>query len=226
MGIIEFKNKIYESLTDFKNVKTCLYLVLGLYLSLLLVGVILAIFTAPDGQGYTIWTQWISDLGSYRHTGFPFLYDIACGVAGVLTIPFTFYLEKVLSPEGSSSRMRFRLASFGWFVGLIGSVGYVFVGIFSEDRAFEIAALGTDLHMLFSGVAFGGFTLSAICFGLLILFYDTKFPKGLGVYGIFGPAIVMILNVLGTPLLEWMLLFSILAWIIPLSLILIHHGPD
>ena len=78
----------------------------------------------------------------------------------------------------------------------------------------------------FSGVAFGGFTLSAIFFGLIIVCYDTNFPKILGVYGIFGPAIVMILNVFGTPLLEWMLLFSILAWIIPLSLILIHRGQE
>ena len=226
MGIIEFKNKAYEALTDYRNVKICLYFVLGVYLSLLLIGVILAIFTAPDQQGYTIWTQWISDLGSYRHTGFPFLYDIACAVAGVFTIPFTFYLEKVLAPEDSSSRMRIRLASFGWLIGLIGSIGYVFVGIFSEDRAIEVAALGTNLHGLFSGVAFGGFTLSAIFFGLIIVCYDTDVPKALGVYGIIGPAIVMILNIFGTPLLEWMLLFSILAWIIPLSLILIHHGPD
>jgi len=223
MGIKELKDRAYDSLTNFRNVRICLYLVLVGYVTILIVSVILAAISDPDG--YTIWGNWISDLGSYNHTAFPYLYDIACILAGVLTVPFTFYLEKYLAPEGSS-RMRYRLASYGWLIGLIGSLGYVFVGVFSEDRAFPVAALGTNLHMLFSGVAFGGFTLSAICYGLIITCYETKIPKALGVYGIFGPAIVMILNAFGMPLLEWMLLFSILAWIIPLSLIIMHHGPE
>jgi hypothetical protein len=56
--------------------------------------------------------------------------------------------------------------------------------------------------------------------------YDTKIPKSLGIYGIFGPLTVAILNLVdSTPLLEWFLLFSILIWVIPLSLIVLKK-PD
>ncbi|MFW9990182.1 MAG: hypothetical protein ACFFC3_16185, partial [Candidatus Odinarchaeota archaeon] len=55
----------------------------------------------------------------------------------------------------------------------------------------------------------------------LIVLYNTKIPKIPGVYGIIGPLTVAIINLIdNTPFLEWLLLFSILAWIIPLSLII------
>jgi len=221
MGLIEFKNKAYEALTDFRNVKICLYIVLISYLSLLILGVILANLNPP---AYTIWTNWISALGDYKDTPFFYLYDAACIIAGILTIPFTFYLEKTLAPEGNSSRMQVKLASFGWLFGLIGSVCYVFVGIFSEGRS--VPYEGGSLHGLFSGITFAGFVLSAMFYGIIIIFYETNFPRGLGIYGLIGPFVVLALNLFGMPIFEWLLLFSILAWIIPLSLIIMHHGPD
>ncbi|MHA1931116.1 MAG: hypothetical protein ACW96X_01175, partial [Promethearchaeota archaeon] len=69
---------------------------------------------------------------------------------------------------------------------------------------------------------FGGFTFGAFFMGWLIVLYNTNIPKILGIYGIFGPLIVALLNLIGsTPLLEWLLLFSILIWVIPLSLIVL-----
>ena len=221
MRLIEFKNKFYEALTDFRNVKICLYVVLISYLSLLILGIILANLNPPP---YTIWTHWISALGDYKDTPFFYLYDAACIIAGILTIPFTFYLEKILAPEGNSSRMQVRLASFGWLFGLIGNVGYIIVGIFSEGR--PVPYEGGSLHGLFSVITFAGFVLSAMMYGLVIIIYETDFPKGLGVYGLIGPFVIFVLNIFGMPIFEWLLLFSILAWIIPLSLVIIHQGPD
>jgi hypothetical protein len=81
--------------------------------------------------------------------------------------------------------------------------------------------MGEGPHGIMSYLAFGGFTLGAFFMGWLIVLYNTKIPKILGVYGIFGPLIVAIVNLIdSTPLLEWILLFSILFWIIPLSLII------
>jgi hypothetical membrane protein len=202
---------------------------MGVYISLLIIGVITAALLDPDG--YTIWDNWISDLGSSDHTPVPILYDIACIVAGAMTIPLTFYMENLLAPlpkrstlhEQHFSRLRFRLSSFAFLFSIIGNLGYIGVGIFSADRDFEkLSLLGEGPHSIMSYLAFGGFTFGAFFMGWLIVLYNTNIPRILGIYGIFGPLIIAILNLIeSTPFLEWLLLFSILAWIIPLTLIIL-----
>jgi hypothetical membrane protein len=199
------------------------------YISLLLIGVIIATIFDPDG--YTIWDNWISDLGSFNHTPTPILYDIACIIAGSMTIPLTFYMEKLLAPlpnetqlgERYYSRLRFRLSSLAFFFTIIGNLGYIGVGIFSADRDYKIlSVLGEGPHGIMSYLAFGGFTFGAFFMGWLIVLYNTKIPKILGIYGIFGPLTISIVNLIeSTPLLEWLLLFSILIWLIPLSIVVL-----
>ncbi|MFX1420334.1 MAG: DUF998 domain-containing protein [Promethearchaeota archaeon] len=225
-SINEFRAKLYDFATDFKVVKISAMCVMFGYILLLIIGVIVAALLDPDG--YTIWDNWISDLGSFDHTPAPFLYDIACIVAGAMTIPLTYYMEKLLAPLPKRkklgtqhySRLRFRLSSFAFLFSIIGNFGYIGVGIFSADRDYEwLEVLGQGPHSIMSYLAFGGFTFGAFFMGWIIILYNTKIPKILGIYGILGPLSVAILNLIfGTELLEWMLLFSILIWIIPLSL--------
>ena len=228
-SINKFRAKLYNFATDFKVVKISAMCVMFGYISLLIIGVIVAALLDPDG--YTIWDNWISDLGSINDTPAPYLYDIACIVAGSMTIPLTYYMEKLLAPlpkktelrEHHYSRLRFRLSSFAFLFSIIGNFGYIGVGIFSADRDYDfLSVLGQGPHGIMSYLAFGGFTFAAFFMGWLIVLYNTKIPKILGIYGIFGPLTVAILNLIyGTELLEWMLLFSILIWIIPLSLIVL-----
>jgi hypothetical membrane protein len=228
-SINEARAKFYTIVTNYNVVKFSAMIVMVGYISLLIIGVIVA--TLLDPEGYTIWDNWISDLGSLDHTPAPILYDIACIVAGSMTLPLTFYMEKLLAPlpertqltELHYSRLRFRLSSFAFLFSIIGNLGYIGVGIFSADRDYEfLEILGEGPHGLMSYLAFGGFTFGAFFMGWLIVLYNTKIPKILGVYGIFGPFITAIVNLIdSTPLLEWMLLFSILIWIIPLSLIVL-----
>ena len=220
--------KFYNIVTNYNFVKFSAMIVMVGYIGLLIIGVIVAAFLDPDG--YTIWDNWISDLGSNNHTPAPFLYDIACIVAGCMTIPLTFYMENLLAPfpkrtklnQQHYSRLRFRLSSYAFIFSIIGNLGYIGVGIFSADRDFEfLSVLGQGPHGIMSYLAFGGFTLGAFFMGWLIVLYNTKIPKILGIYGILGPLTVAIINLIdSTPFLEWLLLFSILVWIIPLSLIL------
>ncbi|MFX0081089.1 MAG: hypothetical protein ACFE94_04980 [Candidatus Hodarchaeota archaeon] len=222
--------RFYSFITDFNVVKFSAITVMIGYICLLIVGVITATLLDPDS--YTIWDNWISDLGSDDHTPAPILYDIACIIAGSMTIPLTFYLEKILAPlpiktklgEQHYSRLRFRLSSFAFLFSIIGNFGYIGVGIFSSDRDYEcLSILGEGPHNIMSYLAFGGFTFGAFFMGWLIILYDTKIPKILGIYGIIGPITISILNLIdSTPLLEWLLLFSILIWIIPLSIIMLR----
>jgi hypothetical membrane protein len=220
--INNLRKLLFDRFINYKMVRISSITVILIYISLIIIGIIVAAYLDPDG--YSILTNWISDLGGSPHTPAPYLYDIACIVAGTLTIPLTFYMENLLAPipkrEGPQihySRMRFRLVSSAFLFSLIGSIGYIGVGIFSEDRNFY------NLHSITSSLAFGGFTLGAFFMGWTIVLYDTKIPKLLGIYGIVGPLTTIIIFLLiNNPLWEWLLLFSILAWIIPLSLIVFN----
>ena len=230
-SINDIRAKFYSFVTSFNVVKFSAICVMVGYIFLLIIGVITA--TSLDPDGYTIWYNWISDLGSLDHTPAPFLYDIACIIAGFMTIPLMFYMEKLLAPlpkrttlkQQHYSRLRFRLSSFAFLFSIIGNLGYIGVGIFSADRDYDfLSILGEGPHGLMSYLAFGGFTFGAFFMGWLIVLYDTKIPKLLGIYGIFGPLITALLNLIeSTPLLEWLLLFSILVWVIPLSLIVLNN---
>ena len=221
--------RFYNFVTNHNVVKHSAMIVMIGYISLLIICVIIA--TLLDPGGYTIWDNWISDLGSFDHTPAPILYDIACIIAGSMTIPLTFYLEQLLAPlpnranlrEQHYSRLRFRLSSFAFLFSIIGNLGYIGVGIFSAERDYEsLSILGEGPHGIMSYLAFGGFTFGAFFMGWLIVLYSTKIPKILGIYGISGPLTVSILNLIdSTPLLEWLLLFSILIWIIPISVIIL-----
>ncbi|MFW9938032.1 MAG: DUF998 domain-containing protein [Candidatus Thorarchaeota archaeon] len=220
--INDLRSKIFDKVINYRVVKLSVITVILIYIPLIIIGVIVAATLDPDG--YTIIENWISDLGTSAHTPAPILYDIACIVAGSLTIPFSFYMENLLAPlpnieaEGNHySRLRFRLASYSLLFNLIGNIGYIGVGIFSGDRNYF------NLHMITSSLAFGGYTLGAFFIGWLIIFYNTKIPKWIGIYGVVGPfTTIIIFLIINNPLWEWILLFSILAWIIPLSLIVFN----
>lgn len=225
--INKIRKEFWDFITDFKIVKICGLLVIPGYLGLIFIGCFIAAAMGPEG--YTIVTHWISDLGGSSYTPAPYLYDFACILAGILTVPFTFYLEKLLAPlpnepwsQNKYSRLRYRISSYAFIASIIGNLGYIGVGIFSEDRTPTLFSL-VGAHGLMSSLAFGGFTIGAFFTGWLIVLYDVKIPKTLGLYGIFGPLTTLILfGVWPSPLWEWLLLFSILIWIIPLALIMMH----
>ncbi|MFX1452524.1 MAG: DUF998 domain-containing protein, partial [Promethearchaeota archaeon] len=192
--IVELKERFYNKVTEFDFFKKCTMLVMVIYFPLLIIGVIVA-YLGPENyiptlptyilshgsirwDRYSISTHWISDLGSIRYTPAPYLYDLAAIFAGGLTLPLSFYIENLLAPL-TSSRPRLRFGSVAWLFSIIGNIGYIGVGIFSEDRSYF------DLHGITSGMAFGGFTFGAFFLGLIIILYnDTKIPKPLGIYGI------------------------------------------
>ncbi len=222
------RKRFHEFITDYKIVRTCSIFTIIAYSFLLIIGVIIATFLGTTN--YRIWTHWISDLGTRNDTPAPYLYDLAAILAGTLTIPLTFYLEKILAPMPQTpkefnkySRLRYRIASYGFLMNIIGNLGYIGVGIWRGDRDYPIPLLGMGTHGLMSSLAFGGYTFGAFFFGWLILLYETKIPKLIGLYGVVGPLLTLILfMIFGGPLWEWILLFSILAWVIPLAISLFH----
>ncbi len=233
--------RAYNTVTAPKTIKIFGLGAIGLYLGLLGVAVLVAVITRPP---YTIWDNWISDLGSSNHTALPIFYDLACIFAGTLTIPFHFYLERYLAPIPRTpeelpapNRWSYRLMSLGFFFSMLGSIFYIGVGIWSGDRA----TMGdVNMHGICSGGAFIGFAFAATFVGIALTVSDRKvvpspFNYILGAYGVYGPMAVIMLNAFWMldvreftqvtgPFLEWLLLFSILIWIIPLALFALNHA--
>ena len=221
--------RLYNQITDFQFVKICTSAVILIYIPLLIIGVFIAHFFDPDG--YSIIDNWISDLGGIDHTPAPYLYDMACIVAGTATIPFTYYMERYLAPfpqkvehSFEGERWRLRLASIAFFFSIIGNIGYIGVGIWSEDRDIPDLLMGMGAHEIVSALAFGGFIFGGIFMGWIILLYNTKIPKYIGLYGVIGPFLIAIPYIIGTvppsrEFWEWSMLFAILLWIIPLAFV-------
>ncbi|MHA1264691.1 MAG: DUF998 domain-containing protein [Candidatus Helarchaeota archaeon] len=234
-SVVSWVKRIYNSITAPATVRLSGYLVLMLYIGLLVVGVIVAATLDPDG--YSIWTNYISDLGSSQHTPAPILYDLACIFAGILTIPFNLYLERYFAPIPRTPeelpaphRWSYRLTGAGFFFAMTGSLFYIGVGIWSGDRA---TLNGIPMHEICSIGAFGGFAFAAIFMGFALMISDRQIVPSpycyiLGTYGVHVPISFAIFNYTGLPgftseLLEWSLLFAIMGWIIPLAIFVLHH---
>jgi len=178
------------------------------YLSLVVLSVILA-----SEFGYSIISHTISDLGNSGITPFPFVFDMACILAGIITIPYNLFLHKT-SRTSPSSRLIHITSRCGLFSGIIGGIGYLFLGVFSSDRGGPNGLL----HGLFAFLSFSGFVFSIFFFS--IQFTTSKHPivKIFGVCGGVIPIVMLVVNVIQlTPLLEWMLLVSIWIHIFPLN---------
>ncbi|MHA1232375.1 MAG: DUF998 domain-containing protein [Candidatus Helarchaeota archaeon] len=217
---VSFIDKTYEFIISPKTIIYCGYLLLAFYPGLIIIGVIIANLFGPDI--FLITTNYISDLGSINYTPVPILYDLACFFAGILTIPFIYFIEKHIAPikksynDNPPHRWVFRLMGAAYFLNMLGSIFYIGVGIFSEDRDFF------GMHTVCSYGAFGGFAIGSIFLGIALIISDQKLLKCpfnyiIGSIGAFLPITVAIFNLIyGGPLLEWLLLFSILIWFIPI----------
>jgi len=219
--------QIYSYLTKPKLIKLCMYFSLLIFLPSLLIGVFIAYFLGPES--YNIWYNYISDLGSLRYTPTPFLLDISAMITSILFIPIFVYFSSLLYKDYKHSSGYFGkifsiitkiLSIIGLFFLFLASIGFFGIGLFSEDRTTELG-----LHLKFSVLVFGAFALAAIYNGLVIMFKDTIFYKIIGVFMFFATptmAILFVINPasLSKPFIEWMILFSIMIWIIPIYYIM------
>ncbi|MFX1450031.1 MAG: hypothetical protein ACFFCM_04250 [Promethearchaeota archaeon] len=227
-------NKIYQFLTKLKVVKYSTMIGVIIYSGAICVGSIVAFVYGGTLQGpgtYSIFTNYISDMGSFNYTPMPFILDFGCMLTSFFLIPSLFYLKKRLNPlpqneedlkDKSSKKLGLGkiLCNIGFIFMIIGLIGMFGVGLFSEDRTTSL-----DLHWIFTIVVFNGFAFTSFFYGLVICFYSEKIPKILGLYMFITP-IVMIIILFGfgfQPFHEWLTFFVLLGWMIPLSIIFLKE---
>ena len=110
------------------------------FLSLLVISFMLT--TLLGVKSYNILTLTVSRLGSSHFSPVPILFDIACILAGTITIPYNLLITKnSLSYVSKDKNKRlkchlsFLISRFGLTTGILGGIGYIFVGIFSLERS-------------------------------------------------------------------------------------------
>ncbi|MFX1303397.1 MAG: hypothetical protein ACFFBV_06285 [Promethearchaeota archaeon] len=218
IGIIEKSKKINKK-QILKSKITKWGLIFGNlgYFSVFLIGILIAIFIGPNG--YNPYYNAISDLGNSYITPFPFLFDLKAYIGSFLFISIVFLVKKKLADTNPLRDNFFRkkeipknLIKSGLTFGIIGAVGYTFVGIFNLDRPGPNGLY----HGLFAVVTFGGLIISTSIFSFYILVLKVNISKIFAIYGLTLPFLSVILwFVSKIVLFEWISFFSILGFLMP-----------
>ena len=256
------RKKTYEFLVNPKVVRLCIKGALILFIPSLIIGAILAslldpagIWMAsaiwnqvgmeqlpPDQAGFSIFTDYISNLGSLNFSPIPFFLDDAAMITSLLLIPVCFYLKKrfdsIYKELESPGKLGKYLSNLSLIFMLLGMIGFFGIGFFSEDVADSLqyatnglAMIGIlDLHEFFSMVVFLDLALAGIFLGIIGIKYLSIMPKVfnlnipksailiLGIEMIFLPLPMCIATVITMwAFFEWLLLFSVFGWIVPLG---------
>ena len=129
------------------------------------------------------------------------LFDCACIIAGIITIPNNFYYARFAHSNSSPRRDKLSrsLLSCGLTIGVIGGLSYFFVGVFSLERAGPNGVF----HNSFAGSAFFGFVFSIFLFNLQYLLCKVDVSKTFGMIGTTMPLLVFFINcIISFPIFE------------------------
>lgn len=219
-----FKENASEFLTNPRTVKISAFIGVFALAFALVVGIVVAYFFGP--KGYNIFLNYISDLGSIRYTPIPLLWDFGQMVCACSMIPGAFYLKKLYATYSENEediketpRPRVFLSYLCFISMLIALLGMFMAGLFSEDRSTPL-----HLHLVASYIDFGGLALTGLFFGIAITFYPSPIPRPLGIYMMILPPIACgIFFTTFNKFSEWLLMFSIIVWLLPFAIILLKH---
>jgi hypothetical membrane protein len=182
------------------------------------------------GEGYSVLNHFVSELGEYAHSDLAVIFNIGLIVGGICFLGFMIGLASQLS------------GFWKWFFGITGLVTSIsggLVGIFPMDN------LG--LHFSAAMTFFYSGLLITVLFSVYILFFDRKdqfdrwltIPGGISAVAFFVflflttpmvpedqpvEAIFEVLEnrppIIETAIFEWVVVISILGWILSLSVFL------
>ena len=188
------------------RVASLLFYGLAIYVTLIVINVLISsIF------GFNIAINYISDLGSKKVIPFPYFHDLTCVFGGLLSLPTEFFVRRKLRVKYKNSKHSILFLEVGVVAGIVGNVSYIFLGVFSLDRA----GPGQIYHGLIAFISFGGYIISIFFFSLNIVLSHKCKLKNLGVFGlVVSILLVFFYCIISTPLIEWFLLSSIVLFML------------
>jgi len=188
------------------RVASLLFYGLAIYVTLIVINVLISsIF------GFNIVLNYISDLGSKKVIPFPYFHDLTCVFGGLLSLPTEFFVRRKLRVKYKNSKHSILFLEVGVVAGIVGNVSYIFLGVFSLDRA----GPGQIYHGIIAFISFGGYIISIFFFSLNIVLSHKCKLKNLGVFGLVVPILLVFFYcIISTPLIEWFLLSSIVLFML------------
>jgi hypothetical protein len=188
------------------RVASLLFYGLAIYVTLIVINVLISSLF-----GFNIAINYISDLGSKKVIPFPYFHDLTCVFGGLISLPTELFVRKKLRVKYKNSKHSILFLEVGVVAGIVGNVSYIFLGVFSLDRA----GPGQIYHGLIAFISFGGYIISIFFFGLNIVLSHKCKLKNLGVFGLVVPILLVIFYcIISTPLIEWFLLSSIVLFML------------
>ena len=185
----------------FPQFASLLFYGLAIYVVLIITNVLISSFF-----GFNLTLNYISDLGRKNVIPFPYFHDIVCVFGGLISLPTNFFVRKKLQVQYKKSKHSILFLEIGVLFGIVGNVSYIFLGVFSLDRA----GPGQIYHGIIAFISFGGYIISIFFFSLNIVLSHKCKLKNLGVFGMVVPILLTFLYCMITePLIEWFLLSSI-----------------
>ncbi len=174
-------------------VKRCIYSIIAIFPTSILIGFLVAQFDlagpGEDLAGYNIVDNFVSDMGSLRYTPIPKFLDDSCMITAFLMIPCILYIKKVLdsASEKPGAKSRKILGNIAFISMLIGIIGLWGLGFFSEDVSMALEETvwpGFFSHSffafyLFPFIAIGGFFIGLIFllnYSLINELFGIEFP--------------------------------------------------
>lgn len=133
-----------------------------------------------------------------------FFFSIGFVVAGSSGIPFVIYLDREFVDFG------IRLRKFAYCLAVFSNICISLVGIIPDDSYIEIFLI---FHGFVASVAFVGTTIYIILYSILIYKHSEKFKKYLSFHGFNVGVILVIFIITIQPIIEWLLTFSIISWV-------------
>ena len=185
----------------FPRFASLLFYGLAIYAALIVTNVLISSFF-----GFNLTLNYISDLGRKKVIPFPYFHDIICVFGGLISLPTNFFVRKKLQVQYKKSKHSILFLEIGALFGIVGNVSYIFLGVFSLDRA----GPGQIYHGIIAFISFGGYIISIFFFSLNIVLSHKCKLKNLGVFGMVVPILLTFLYcMIAEPLIEWFLLSSI-----------------
>jgi len=222
-----------EKLRSPRVVKASIIIAIVVFLPSLIIAMIIATTYGGTRIGpgeFSIFTNFVSDLGSVRYTPAPFILDIIAMITAFLLIPIFLYFkmdfdEAPLRKRDNEPKFVIFSRYLAFFFLFVACIGFFGIGLFSEDRSKPFY-----LHEIFSVITWGGFGVAALFMGVVVINKETLFSKTVGYFMIFAPtpATISYLSFYLARMqlryfFEWLMLFCIFIWLIPFSLKLIRN---
>ncbi|MBY8986816.1 MAG: hypothetical protein KGD61_00050 [Candidatus Lokiarchaeota archaeon] len=153
-------------------------------------------------------------MGSKKVIPFPYFHDLICVFGGLISLPTNIFVRKKLQVQYKNSKHSILFLEVGVVSGIVGNVSYIFLGVFSLDRA----GPRQIFHGIMALISFGGYVISIFFFSLNIVLSHKCKLKNLGAFGLVVPILLVFLySMITTPLIEWFLLSSIVLFMLLLE---------